>query len=220
MKRTIHGSAMAAALGLALAARADDGVRADQPAEHPVEAKADTTGDAKAERAKVVAKLHQANLKELELGGLAQKHGGPAVQRYGQMLVDDHTKADVDVLNYAAKMGVSMAAPGAPVDGKATGGRYTNGQPPLVKDDPNLAEHVQMRDLESLRGQAFDRQFLTMMVADHKQDIADVREARAKLPEGDDLIAVLESALPTLQKHLDSAQVALGRMLPQARRPR
>ena len=83
------------------------------------------------------------------MGGLAQKSGGQAVRRYGEMLVNDHKKADVDLLNYAAKMGVSMAEPGKQAAGKA----------------------------------------------------------------------VLDSMLPTLQKHLDSAQMALTRLGPQARRP-
>ena len=229
MKRTIYGSALAAALGLAMSARADDGLRADKPAQPPAMQKADTNalatqaeaaskagakadtstvGDAKAEKARVVARLHQGNLKEIEMGGTAQKIGGPAVQRYGQMLVDDHKKADVDVLNYATKMGVSMVDP-----------KPAQADPKLAKDDPKLAEHLAMSDLKALKGQAFDKQFLTMMVADHKQEIADVRDARAKLGEGDDLIPVLDGLLPTLQKHLDSAQTSLNRMLPQARRP-
>jgi len=222
----MYGTAIAAALGLALQARADDGMRADKPMpmDKPAAAgklagpaakgsggaingqvgEAVMEGDLRAQQNKVVTKLHASNLKEIQMGGLAQKSGGAVVQRYGEMLVSDHKKADVDVLNYATKMGVSMATPGNPVAGK---------------DDPELAEHVKMGDLKAMKGQAFDKQFMTMMVADHKQDLADVKAARAKVPAGDDLAALLDSMVPTLQKHLDSAQMSLTRMGPQARRP-
>jgi putative membrane protein len=225
MKRSIFGTAMAAALGLAMTARADDGMRADKPMDTKPAmgakaadgmkddkdaAKTDKVGAAvlanqdKADQTRLIAKLHKGNLKEIEMGGLAQKNGGAAVRRYGEMLVNDHKKADVDTLNYTAKMGVSMAEPGKPAMGK---------------DDPEMADHMKMDDLKAMKGQAFDKQFLTMMVADHKEDIAEVKAARAKLQAGDELAALLDSMLPTLQKHLDSAQTALTKMGPQARRP-
>src|SRR5437879_4209314 len=49
-------------------------------------------------QAKLVHDLHDANLHEIKMGGLALENGGNDVRAFGKMLVDDHTKADVALL--------------------------------------------------------------------------------------------------------------------------
>jgi putative membrane protein len=105
-KRTLANLTLAALLGLSLAATANDPNKSDKPAMKEV--------GPKAEQMKLVHKMHHANLMEIEMGGLAQRNGSDAVKRYGQMLVEDHKKADVDLLNVASKVGISMAEPGKP----------------------------------------------------------------------------------------------------------
>jgi putative membrane protein len=60
--------------------------------------------------------------------------------------------------------------------------------------------------LKSKTGAAFDKAYMNMMVADHKKDIAEYKKASTGLsvPAYRDFAG---KTLPTLQKHLDSAQV-------------
>jgi putative membrane protein len=112
-KRTFANLALTALLGLSLAAAANDVNKRDTQAPKVM--------GPKGEQTKLVHKMHHANVMEIEMGGLAQRNGASdAVKRYGQMLVEDHKKADVDLLNVASKMGISMAEPGKPA-GRADG---------------------------------------------------------------------------------------------------
>ena len=57
--------------------------------------------------------------------------------------------------------------------------------------------------LSKLTGKAFDKAFVTPMVADHKKDISEF-EVQAK--GSDDVATFAKATLPTLQKHLRTAQ--------------
>ena len=58
--------------------------------------------------------------------------------------------------------------------------------------------------LSKLTGDAFDRQFATEMVADHKKDIQ--KYQRAAKEKNDPVADYANQTLPTLQKHLETAQ--------------
>ena len=57
--------------------------------------------------------------------------------------------------------------------------------------------------LSKPNGDAFDKEFAKHMVADHKEDIAEF-EAQAK--GSDEVASFAKDTLPTLQKHLQTAQ--------------
>src|SRR5262249_60653769 len=57
--------------------------------------------------------------------------------------------------------------------------------------------------LSKLNGDAFDKEFAKHMVADHKNDIAEF-ETQAK--GNDDVASFAKDTLPTLRKHLQTAQ--------------
>lgn len=123
----------------------------------------------------------QTDMTEANLGQVAQDKGGQAVKDYGQMLRTDHT-SDYDQLSDAAKK-ASLTVP-AGID----------------------AEHNRMIDsLNKLKGAAFDHRFAHDMVAGHEHAVA-VYKKEAEEAQSSDLKAYAQQALPTLQKHLESAR--------------
>ncbi len=208
MKRMILSSLTAAALGFSIGARADNDNSETTRSEASDSASAARPDPSKA---KLVRKLHRTNSMEIRAGGLAQENSAnEGVQSYGKNLVDDHMKADVEVLNLASKMGLSLVEPGAPV------GDSARSQDAKAKED---AEHMaKMEELKSLKGAAFDRQFLAMMAKGHAKVIDEVKTARASMADSDELAVLLDKVLPTLQKHEDSAKRLLNKTGPQARR--
>ena len=118
---------------------------------------------------------------EMMLGKMAMEKGAsPGVKDFGRMLNTDHANAKAQALPVAQAHGV------APTDEAA----------PEAKAEAAKLNHMS--------GQAFDREFASYMVKDHKKDISDFeRQAQS----GDRSTAELARAtLPTLRKHLETAQ--------------
>jgi predicted outer membrane protein len=161
---------------------------------------------------RIVNKLHQANLLEIQAGGLAQQNGTTDVQQIGRLLVDDHKKADIDLINLATKLNISLLEAGQP--------SATDKTASVQASDARefRTKTALIDDLRDVKGTAFDKQFLTMMVRDHDGLIAAVRASQAQLSAGADLRRFLDDTLPTLLQHRDAAQRLLTRLLPQGRR--
>jgi putative membrane protein len=122
----------------------------------------------------------QGNLAEISMGQLAQKNGGSdGVRSFGQMLVQDHSAANEKAKTLAQAQGVT---------------------PPTA---PKPESKTEFDRLSKLNGDAFDKEFAKHMVADHKEDIAEF-EAQAK--GSDEVASFAKDTLPTLQKHLQTAQ--------------
>ena len=122
---------------------------------------------------------------EVYLGRLIASRGySPAVRRFGNMLVTDHSAARAQVAAVARRMGIYV--------------------PTAVKPEAR-SEH---RRLERMRGVAFDREVRRYMINDHREDIGKfVEQART----GDRRTASLATAqLPTLRKHLRMAEALRG----------
>jgi putative membrane protein len=122
----------------------------------------------------------QINLAEISVGDLAQKNGGSDdVKSFGKMLVDDHTASNMKATSLAQSNGVT---------------------PPT---EPKAADKQKHDELAKLSGADFDREFAKAMVKGHEEAISKF-EAASK---GDDDVAKFaQETLPTLQKHLKTAQ--------------
>ena len=128
-----------------------------------------------------ITKAVQGNLAEVQMGQLAQEKGSSdAVRSYGQMLQQDHTAAAQKSTAVATQLGVT---------------------PP---SEPSKTQKAMHHSLAKLSGAAFDKKFATEMVKDHKKEIAEYRKAAKK--QGDPAGAYASETLPTLQKHLETAQ--------------
>jgi putative membrane protein len=122
----------------------------------------------------------EGNYAEIQMGQLAQQKGqSDGVKSFGQMLVTDHTDANNKALSVAKDVGLN---------------------PP---DGPNKKQQSNYDRLSKLSGAAFDRRFARDMVMDHRNDIREYeRASKAK----DSIGQYAGDSLPTLRKHLRTAQ--------------
>lgn len=129
---------------------------------------------------KFLSEAIQGNLAEVEMGKLAQQNGGSEkIKSFGQMLEKDHSAALEKARSAAQTAGV---------------------KPPSAPSAKQKSDHDKMA---KLKGADFDREFATHMVVDHKKDIA-AYEKEAK--KNDAIGNYAKEALPTLKKHLTTAQ--------------
>ena len=134
-----------------------------------------------------VAKAAEAGQFEVEIAKLAvEKSSDPAVKTFAQMLVDDHGAAN-DKLRQIAS-GHQLALPAALPEAKKQA----------------------LEQLSRLSGAAFDRQFVKLVgIQDHQHDIAEFEKA-GQAAQSPDVRSFAQSSLPTLKKHLASAQKLPG----------
>jgi putative membrane protein len=119
---------------------------------------------------------------EVEMGRLAaQKGASDEVRQFGQRMVDDHTKANEELMQLAS--GKGMTLPAAP--------------------DPK--HRSEMQKLSSLSGERFDREYVKMMVKDHKKAVGEFQKQAARGADPD-LKSFAARTLPTLQEHLRMIQ--------------
>jgi putative membrane protein len=127
----------------------------------------------------------EGNLAEVKMGELAQKNGtSDGVRSFGQMLQQDHSAANDKAESVAQSVGMT---------------------PPT---EPNRKQKADYDKLSKLSGDKFDREFVNHMVMDHKRDIREYERAAKKknAPAGN----YADETLPTLRKHLDTAQSLMG----------
>jgi len=129
-----------------------------------------------------IKKAAQGGLAEVELGKLAtEKASNEEVKKFGQRMVDDHTKANDQLKDVAAQKHIDL-----PTE-------------PTAKDKATKAR------LEKLSGERFDLAYMRDMVMDHKTDVSEfARESQsAKDPA---LKNFARRTLPTLRQHLKEAE--------------
>jgi putative membrane protein len=129
---------------------------------------------------KFIKEAIEGNLAEIQMGELAQKNGSSeGVRSFGQMLQRDHTDANQKAMTVAKDVGVT---------------------PP---NEPNAKQKAEYDRMSKLTGARFDSEFARMMVADHKKDISEFQKEAKK---NDEAGKFANETLPTLQKHLQTAQ--------------
>lgn len=129
-----------------------------------------------------VKKAAQGGIAEVELGKLAtQKASSEDVKKFGQRMVDDHTKANDQLKQIAGNKAVSL-----PTD--------------LDSKDQALKDR-----LSKLDGEQFDRAYMKNMVKDHTKDVAEFRKESTSGKDSD-LKSFASQTLPTLEDHLKEAK--------------
>jgi putative membrane protein len=120
------------------------------------------------------------NMAEIQVGRLAQQKGATeGVRHFGEVLVQDHSRANSQAMSTASSMGVTA--------------------PPA----PSAKEQAEYQHLASLSGSEFDKAFTKAMVKDHEKDIA-LYKKEAK--SGGPAAGYARQSLPTLHKHLQLAE--------------
>jgi putative membrane protein len=129
-------------------------------------------------------------MEEVELGKLAaQKASDPDVKSFGQKMVDDHSKANDQLQQLAGQKGVTLPT------------------------SMSMMQKHDMAKLEKLSGTAFDKAYVSMMVKDHKKDVAEFQH-ESKSAKDSDLKGWASTTLPTLQDHLKMVQDISAKMHP------
>ncbi len=120
---------------------------------------------------------------EVKLGKLAvQNAASDQVKRFGQRMVDDHSKANDELKTIAKGKNVE-----------------------LPKEDDDKEAKDMSDKLSKLKGDAFDKAYITHMVADHEKDVA-AFETEAKDGTDDEVKAFASKTLPVLKDHLSQAK--------------
>ena len=129
-----------------------------------------------------VKKAAQGGMAEVELGKLAtQKASSEDVKKFGQRMVDDHSKANDQLKQVAAQEHIDLPT------------------------EPNAKDKATKARLEKLSGEQFDRAYMRDMVKDHRTDVAEFAH-EAKMGKDPAVKSFAESTLPTLRDHLKEAE--------------
>jgi putative membrane protein len=121
-------------------------------------------------------------LAEVQLGTMAARQAAsPEVQRFGQRMVTDHTKANQELMALAQSKHISI-----PKD--------------IDKEHQKTAEALAKQE-----GASFDREYLRHMVTDHEKAVQ-LFSRVAQEGKDADIKAFASKTLPTLQEHLQMAR--------------
>jgi putative membrane protein len=145
--------------------------------------------------AKFVKEAAEGGLAEVALGQLAVKKGtSNDVKKFGQRMVDDHSKANDELKQLASQKNVD------------------------VPQDLNAKDKATKARLEALSGEQFDQQYMEDMVKDHTKDVSDFRR-ESKSAHDPDIKKFAAQTLPTLEDHLRQAKtIAPTTMAPSSTR--
>src|SRR4029078_11677786 len=123
---------------------------------------------------------------EVELGRMARTQGASdAVKQFGQRMVDDHGKANQELMSLAQSTGITL---------------------PTEIDEKHKKD---MTRLSALKGADFDREYTKMMVSDHRKDVSEFEKQSTRVTDSD-LKEFSTRTLPTLQEHLKMAEALPG----------
>jgi len=123
---------------------------------------------------------------EVELGRwAAQKGTTDGVKQFGRRMVDDHSKANTELMSLASRKGITL---------------------PTALDQKHQA---QMTKITRMTGADFDRAYIKMMLSDHKKDVSEFEKQSTKGADAD-IKAFAGTTLPTLQEHLTMIQALSG----------
>jgi putative membrane protein len=148
----------------------------DLPAGHKSAQPADHSN--KTADASFIKKATMGGMAEVDLGQLASsKASDDKVKSFAQRMVTDHGKANNELKMLAASKQIEV---------------------PSALDSKHEATHAR---LNKLSGTAFDRAYVSDMLADHKKDVAEFMH-QSNAATDPDVKAWVTKTLPTLQEHL------------------
>ncbi len=161
--------------------------RSDQsvPDQRRQDAAADSTKPSQSD-VKFMKEAAMGGMLEVELGRVAmQNASSEQVKQFGKQMVDDHGKGNEDLKSLADLEGVKLPS----------------------QLDPKHARELQR--MQQLKGADFDREYMKMMLEDHKKDIKAFNDEGQR---GDDpeVKGFALRTLPTLRAHLTIVEHTLA----------
>jgi putative membrane protein len=189
MRKTSLALGIAAGMSLAASAAftyADAAHSSAKPATKTTKTAAAQSSGAPAADHTFMTKAAGDGLAEVQLGQLAtQKASSSDVKSFGQMMVDDHGKANQELMSLAGQKGVTLPS-----------------EPPA----PHKATYDR---LSKLSGAEFDRAYAAEMVKDHEKAVSMFRQESTSGRDAD-AKGWAAKTLPTLETHLTRARALAG----------
>src|SRR5690606_17748039 len=103
------------------------------------------------------------------------------VKDFGQMMIDDHTKANNELMALAKEKNITL--------------------PPA----PSQKSVKRIKDLNEKTGGDFDKDYINFMVSDHESVISSFENASNKTADAD-IRSFVDKTLPILRNHLTAAK--------------
>ena len=125
----------------------------------------------------------QSDAFEIKEGKLAEKVGTPAVQKFGERMVRDHTKTTEELHAALKEAGMKVPPP-----------------PALTAEQDDMDGKLQ-----GLKGKAFDHAYIEQAVASHKKALA-LHESYDEHGESKPIVAASEKATKIVKEHLHMAE--------------
>lgn len=129
-----------------------------------------------------VQKAMMGGMMEKELGQMAVKRGNTRdVRDLGMMLANNHSNADMKLEEVAKDMNIKV---------------------------PEKLDREHQHTLDELKLKSdneFSKEFVNLVIKNHKNDIAAFKNAEEKVPEGK-LDEWIENTIPVMEKHLSKAE--------------
>lgn len=160
-----------------------------------------------------VTKVAKNGKTEVAAGQLALSKASSAdVKQFAQRMIDDHTKANSELMQLAQTKGWQLP----PDDMAASTAQLHNtslSDAAMADNQKMQADHKAKLDkLSKLSGAEFDREYMTHMVMDHDKAVA-MFESKANSKDGDDALEDwAEKTLPTLREHRRLAREIAGKV--------
>jgi putative membrane protein len=147
---------------------------------------------------KVVSHVKHVNDMEIELGKLAKTNGTASTKAYGATLVKDHTANNTKLTALAKKKGVATI----PAEEATTDEQK--------KDEQMMMDA--MAKLKTLKGAAFDKELVPMMIEGHDKEVGRIDAAIASVKDAD-IVMHLKDTKPVVQRHADAARELQKKMV-------
>jgi len=143
------------------------------------------------------------NWMEVQMGKLGvQKAQSSEAKQFAQRLIDDHTKANAELQQLAARKGVTLPDHEKVASSTST---TTDTDRTQVRESTEAEHHGDLKKLEGLSGTEFDRAFAKAAVKDHEKDVSEFEKA-SKKTQDTELKSWIDKTLPTLREHLTQAK--------------
>ena len=150
--------------------------------------KGQAKSDAASADATFMSTAAMSSMAEIAHGKQAQANGShDEVKKFGERMIEDHTKANDDLKALAAKKNATLPA------------------------ELDQKHQAMQQKLEKMKGADFDRAYMQHMVQAHKEAVT-LFQNEAKNGKDADVRAWAEKTLPTLQEHLKMATEINGKV--------
>ena len=146
---------------------------------------------AQPDRGEELAKEDQKFLEDAAQSGHAEIEGSrmaleseasPAVRQFAQKMIEDHTKANQELLDIANRKGFTLP------------------------DEPSVAQRAELLALKALSGGPFDTMYAARIGVNAHENAVELFEKATQEVKDPDIRAYAEKTLPKLREHLEMAR--------------